>query len=148
MKPPDNKGIFASPHAHIANSFNVYQQRPPPADHPNAITCGQCDGLTWRMTDRCIHCNFDIAADAQEQQRLERLEQLRLELQQFKGKLMPLLGAMLLCTISLALAAFLAPKSPFIYWAVLAVMLVLASIIKPLAEKLESTRNQIRSLQS
>ena len=79
---------------------------------------------------------------------MERLEQLRLELQQFKGKLMPLLGAMLLCTIFLALAAFLAPKSPFIYWAVLAVMLVLAAFIKPLAEKLESTRNQIRSLQS
>ena len=148
MKAPDNKGIFASPHAHIANSFNVYQQRPPPADHPNAIVCRQCDALTWRMTDRCIHCNFDIAADAQEQLRLERLEQLRLDQQRLKGKLLPLLGAMLLCTISLALAAFLAPKSPFIYWAVLAVMLVLASFIKPLAEKLESTRNQIRSLQS
>lgn len=148
MKTPDNKGIFASPHAHIANSFNVYQQRPPPADHPNAITCGQCDGLTWRMTDRCIHCNFDIAADAQEQLRLERLEQLRLELQQLKGKLMPLLGAMLLCAISLALAAFLAPQSPFIYWAVIGVMVLLAVFIKPLADQMESTRNQIRSLQS
>lgn len=148
MEPPDNKGIFASPHAQIVDSFNVYQQRPPPADHPNAITCGQCDGLTWRMTDRCIHCGFDIAADILEQQRLQRLEQLRLELQRLKSKLIPLLGAMLLCAISLALIAFLAPQSPFIYWAVIGVMLVLAAFIKPLAEKLESTRNQIRSLQS
>ena len=148
MKPSDNKGIFNSPHAHIANSFNVYQQRPPPADHQNAITCGQCDGLTWRMTDRCIHCNFDIAADAQEQQRLERLEQLRFDQQRLKGKLLPLLILMLACAIGIALAALLAPTSPFIYWAVIGIMLVLAAFIKPLAEKLESTRNQIRSLQS
>lgn len=147
MKSPDNKGIFASPHAHIANSFNVYQQRPPPADHPNAIICGQCDGLTWRMTECCIHCGFDIAADAQEQQRQERLEYLRIEQQQLKGKLLPLLGAMLLCTVSLALAAFIAPQSLFIYWAVIGVMLVLAAVIKPLADQMESTRNQIRALQ-
>lgn len=147
MKAPDNKGIFHSPHAHIANSFNVYQQRSPPADHPNAIVCRQCEDLTWRMTDRCIHCNFDIAADVQEQLRLERLEQLRFDQQSLKSKLMPLLGAMLLCAISLALIAFLAPQSPFIYWAVLGIMLVLAAFIKPLAEKVENTRNQIRSLQ-
>lgn len=90
MKPSDNKGIFNSPHAHIANSFNVYQQRPP----------------------------------------------------------LPLLILMLACAISLALIAFLTPQSPFIYWAVIGVMVLLAVFIKPLAEKLESTRNQIRSLQS
>lgn len=147
MKPPDNKGVFYSPNAQIVDSFNVYQQRPPPADHPNAISCRQCDGLTWRMTDRCIHCNFDIAADAQEQMRLQHLEQLRLELKQLKGKLLPLLGAMLLCAISLALVAFLAPQTPFIYWAVIGIMLVLAIFIKPLAEKVEITREQIRQLQ-
>lgn len=147
MQAPDNKGIFHSPHAQIVDSFNVYQQRPPPADHPNAITCGQCAGLTWRMTDHCIYCGFNIEAHIHEQIRLEHLAQLTLELRQLKAKLLPLLILMLVCTIALALAAVLTPKTPFIYWAVLGIMLVLAAFIKPLAKQIESTRHQVRSLQ-
>ncbi len=146
MKVHDNKGIFHSPHAHIVDSFNIYQQRPPPADHPNATTCAQCDGHTWRMTDCCIHCGFDIAAHIQQQIRLEQLEQLRHQYRTLKRKLLPLLCAMLLCLIGIALAAFLAPKTPFIYWAIMAVMLTIAVFIKPLAESLEAIRQQIQAL--
>lgn len=147
MKTPDNKGVFDSPHAQIVDSFNVYRQKPPPADHPNAIVCEQCEGLTWRLTDCCMHCNFDMAAYAQEQLRLEQLEQLRLDQQKLRKKLLPLLVLMLVLALGLALAAFLAPKVPYLYWAVIAGMLIIAVFIKPLTEKMENIRNQIRALQ-
>ena len=147
MKPYDNKGIFDSPHAHIADSFNVYQQKPPPADHPNAIVCRQCEDLTWRMTDRCIHCNFDIAADTLEQQRLKQLEQLRFELQQLKNELRPFLLLMAALAIALVLTFFIAPQMPFLYWVVLAAMIVLAAFIKPLDDQIKSTQHQIQELQ-
>ncbi|MDN5619264.1 MAG: hypothetical protein L0G63_02115 [Psychrobacter sp.] len=146
MKAPDNKGVFYSPHAHIVDSFNVYKQKPPPADHPNAIVCGQCEDLTWRMTDRCIHCNFDIAADALEQQRLQQLEQLRFELQQLKDELRPFLVLMAACAIALVLTFFIAPQMPYVYWVVLGAMIVLAAFIKPLDDQIKSTQHQIQEL--
>lgn len=145
MKTPDNKGVFDSPHAQIVDSFNIYRQKPPPADHPNAIVCEQCEGLTWRLTDCCMHCNFDMAAYAQEQIRLENLAQLRFEQQKLRKQLLPLLISMLFCAIGIALTAFLAPKNPFIYWAVIGVMVILAIVIKPLTEKMEATRQQIQN---
>lgn len=146
MKISDNKGIFSSPNAQIVESFNVYRQKPPPADHPNAIACVQCEGLTWRLTDCCIHCGFDMDAYTQEQIRLEHLEQLKLDQQRLRNKLLPFLISMLACAVGIALSALLLPKNPFIYWAVIGVMLILAAFIKPLAEKMENTRNQIREL--
>lgn len=34
----------------------------PPENHPNAIECPQCWKLTWRGTQHCIHCEYDIEA--------------------------------------------------------------------------------------
>lgn len=148
MKTPDNKGVFDSPHAQIVDSFNVYRQKPPPAGHPNAIVCEQCEGLTWRLTDCCMHCNFDMAAYAQEQIRLETLAQLRFEQQKLKKKIIPLLILMLFFAVGGALTAFyLVPKNPFIIWVLISGMVILAIVIKPLTEKMENTRNQIRELQ-
>ena len=147
MKAPDNKGIFSSPHAQIVESFNVYRQKPPPADHPNAIVCVQCDGLTWRMTDCCIHCGFNMDAYAQELVRLENLDQLRFEQQQLKKKILPLLILMLVFAGGVALAALLTDIHPFAYWVLIGGMVAISIFIKPLVEKIENTRHQIRELQ-
>lgn len=147
MKAPDNKGIFSSPHAQIVESFNVYRQKPPPADHPNAIVCVQCDGLTWRMTDCCIHCGFNMDAYAQELVRLENLDQLRFEQQQLKKKILPLLILMLVFAGGVALAALLTDIHPFAYWVLIGGMVAISIFIKPLFEKIENTRHQIRELQ-
>ena len=146
MKAPDNKGIFSSPHAQIVDSFNIYQQRPPPADHPNAITCVQCDGLTWRMTDCCIHCGFNMDAYAQELVRLENLDQLRFEQQQLKKKILPLLILMLVFAGGVALAALLTDIHPFAYWILIGGMVVISIFIKPSVEKIENIRHQIQAL--
>ncbi len=146
MKITDNKGVFSSPHAQIVDSFNVYQQKPPPADHPNAIVCVQCDGLTWRLTDRCMHCNFNMYAYTQELARLESLEQLRFEQNKLRKRILPLLILMLVFAASLALAALLTDIHPFAYWIFIGAMVVLAIVIKPLTEKMEDTRRQIQEL--
>lgn len=147
MKTTDNKGIFDSPHAKVVDSFNIYHQKPPPTGHPNAVLCTQCEQHTWRMTDCCIHCGFNIAADTQERIRLEHLEQLRHDEQRLKSKLLPFLILMLSCAIGLILVMFLVPKKPFIYWIIIGIMLILVAFIKPLADRIESIRNQIRTLQ-
>lgn len=148
MKIADNKGVFDSPHAQIVDSFNVYRQKSPPVDHPNAIVCEQCEGLTWRLTDCCMHCNFNMYAYTQELVRLENLEQLRFEQQKLKKKILPLLILMLVFAVGGALMAFyLAPKNPFIIWVLIGAMVILAIVIKPLTEKMENTRHQIRELQ-
>lgn len=147
MKTADNKGIFDSPHAQIADSFNVYRQKPPPEDHPNAIVCVQCEELTWRLTDCCIHCGFNMDAYAQEQIRLEQLEQLRRDQQKLKNKLIPFFVSMLFCLLGTGLGLYLSSTNPFIYWAVIAVMLLLVVFIKPLIEKIDNIRHQIRELE-
>ena len=147
MKTADNKGIFNSPHAQIADSFNVYRQKPPPEDHPNAIVCVQCDELTWRLTDCCIHCGFNMDAYAQELVRLENLDQLRFEQQQLKKKILPLLIAMLALAGGVVLAALLTDIHPFAYWILIGGMVTISIFIKPLVEKIENTRHQIRELQ-
>lgn len=147
MRIADNKGIFDSPNAQIVESFNVYRQKPPPADHPNAIVCVQCDGLTWRMTDCCIHCGFNMDAYAQELVRLENLDQLRFEQQQLKKKILPLLILMLVFAGGVALAALLTDIHPFAYWILIGGMVAISIFIKPLVEKIENTRHQIRELQ-
>lgn len=145
MKIHDNKGVFDSPNTQIVDSFNIYQQKPPPSDHPNAITCVQCDGLTWRMTDRCIHCNFDMAAHTKEQQHLQQLEQLRLEYHELRGKAIPLMVAIAVCLIALALTIFLAPNTPYLYWAILAIMMIIALFIKPRLEKMEAAQQRLHA---
>lgn len=148
MKTADNKGIFDSPHAQIADSFNVYRQKPPPEDHPNAIVCVQCDELTWRLTDCCIHCGFNMDAYAQELVRLENLDQLRFEQQILKKKILPFLILMLVFAVGGILSVFyLAPKNPFIIWVLIGAMVILAIVIKPLTEKMNNIRHQIRELQ-
>ncbi len=147
MKTADNKGIFNSPHAQIADSFNVYRQKPPPEDHPNAIVCVQCDELTWRLTDCCIHCGFNMDAYAQELVRLENLDQLRFEQQQLKKKILPLLIVMLALAGGVVLAALLTDIHPFAYWILIGGMVTISIFIKPLVEKIENTRHQIRELQ-
>ncbi|MGP4734339.1 MULTISPECIES: hypothetical protein [unclassified Psychrobacter] len=147
MKAPDYKGVFASPNAQIADSFNVYRQKPPPEDHPNAIVCVQCDELTWRLTDCCIHCGFNMDAYAQELIRLENLDQLRFEQQQLKKKILPLLILMLVLAGGVALAALLTDIHPFAYWILIGGMVTISIFIKPLVEKIENTRHQIRELQ-
>lgn len=148
MKPADNKGVFDSPHAQIVDSFNVYRQKPPPADHPNAIVCEQCSGFTWRLTKLCMHCKFDIYARTQELIRLENLDKLRFEQQQLRKKLLPLLVLMLVLSIGGAITIFyLVSTNPFISWILIAVMAILLMVIKPLTEKMENIRNQIRELE-
>lgn len=147
MKIADNKGIFDSPNAQIVESFNVYQQKPPPVDHPNAIVCVQCEGHTWRLTDCCIHCGFNMDAYAQELVRLENLDQLRFEQQQLKKKILPLLILMLVFAGGVALAALLTDIHPFAYWILIGGMVAISIFIKPLVEKIENTRHQIRELQ-
>lgn len=147
MKAPDYKGVFASPNAQIADSFNVYRQKPPPEDHPNAIVCVQCDELTWRLTDCCIHCGFNMDAYAQELVRLENLDQLRFEQQQLKKKILPLLIVMLALAGGVVLAALLTDIHPFAYWILIGGMVTISIFIKPLVEKIENTRHQIRELQ-
>lgn len=147
MKIADNKGIFDSPNAQIVESFNVYQQKPPPVDHPNAIVCVQCEGHTWRLTDCCIHCGFNMDAYAQELVRLENLDQLRFEQQQLKKKILPLLILMLVFAGGVALAALLTDIHPFTYWILIGGMVAISIFIKPLVEKIENTRHQIRELQ-
>ena len=41
---------------------NKYSNRPdgPSLDHPNAMECPQCWKGTWRGTQNCIHCEYDI----------------------------------------------------------------------------------------
>ncbi|MDN5665109.1 MAG: hypothetical protein L0G41_02645 [Psychrobacter sp.] len=146
MKAPDYKGIFDSPHAQIADSFNVYRQKPPPEDHPNAIVCVQCDELTWRLTDCCIHCGFNMDAYAQELVRLENLDQLRFEQQQLKKKILPLLILMLVLAGSVALAALLTDIHPFAYWILIGGMVIISIFIKPSVEKIENIRQQIQAL--
>ncbi|MEQ9132690.1 MAG: hypothetical protein RJQ08_08615 [Salinisphaeraceae bacterium] len=34
----------------------------PPADHPNAMRCPQCHEPTWRASDFCVGCGFNLAA--------------------------------------------------------------------------------------
>lgn len=147
MKIADNKGVFDSPHAQIADSFNVYRQKPPPENHPNAIVCVQCEELTWRLTDCCIHCGFNMDAYAQELVRLENLDQLRFEQQKLKNKLIPFFILMLTCILGVGLGMLLSLRHPFIYWAVIAVMLILLIFMKPVAEKIKNIQQQIRELQ-
>lgn len=147
METAENKGIFNSPYGQIADSFNVYGQKPPPDDHPNAIVCKQCSALTWRLTDHCIHCAFDMYAYTQELIRLENLEQLRFEQQRLKKKILPLLILMLALAGSVALAALLTDIHPFAYWILIGGMITIAIFIKPSVEKIENIRHQIRELE-
>lgn len=41
---------------------NKYSIRPdaPSLNHPNAMECPQCWKGTWRGTQNCIHCEYDI----------------------------------------------------------------------------------------
>lgn len=147
MKQPDNKGVFDSPYAQIVDSFNVYQQiTPPPPDHPNAVVCVQCEAYTWRLTDCCMHCRFNMAAHTQEQIRLESLAKLRLEQKRLKKKVFPLLAFMLVPAGGVVLMAFSGNKHHVIYWVLIGLMIIIAICIKPLTEKMEEVRHQINSL--
>lgn len=35
---------------------------PPDPNHRNARLCPQCDGITWRATEHCIYCGFNLFA--------------------------------------------------------------------------------------
>jgi hypothetical protein len=39
----------------------------PDPGHRNGIWCPQCDAWTWRATQHCIHCQYDLWAHAQRQ---------------------------------------------------------------------------------
>lgn len=41
---------------------NKFSNRPnaPEPDHPNAIECPQCWKVTWRGTQNCVHCEYDV----------------------------------------------------------------------------------------
>ena len=34
----------------------------PPADSPASLVCPQCRDVTWRSTQHCVHCSFDLFA--------------------------------------------------------------------------------------
>ncbi|MDR1063637.1 MAG: hypothetical protein LBL48_06860 [Azoarcus sp.] len=42
------------------NIVNAGMISPPPG-HPNGRHYPQCSGFTWRRTERCIRCGFDLA---------------------------------------------------------------------------------------
>lgn len=41
---------------------NKISNRPdsPSPDHPNAIECPQCWKITWKGTQNCVHCSYDV----------------------------------------------------------------------------------------
>jgi hypothetical protein len=146
MQEPRNQGVFDSPNTQITDSFNVYHQKPPPADHPNAITCPQCEGITWRMTDNCIHCGFNITAYYQEQARLERISELKAQYSELKKRGLPLLLLMFVACIAMLSCTILKPSNHFIYWLPIVCMLIIAAFFKPIAEKMDDIKQQIREL--
>lgn len=46
--------------------------RVPKATHRNAVRCPECDELTWRRTQHCIHCRADLAELAAERDERRR----------------------------------------------------------------------------
>ena len=141
-----NQGVFDSPHTQIKDSFNVYYQKPPPSNHPNAITCPQCDGVTWRMTDNCIHCGFNITAYYQEQARLEDIAELKAEYRELRKRGLPLLLLLFVACIVMLICTLIRPSNNYIYWIPIVCMVVLAAFFKPIAEKMDTIKQQIREL--
>lgn len=62
----------------------------PPPQHRNAIQCPQCDRSTWRATEHCHLCGFDLFAYYAEQDRDRQLRYQALTRQQFKRKMVRL----------------------------------------------------------
>ena len=48
--------------------------KPPDPNDPNGCNCPQCQGWTWRHTQHCIFCGYDILAH-NERLRLRALEE-------------------------------------------------------------------------
>lgn len=56
------------------------EYRSPPPNHCNAEVCPQCDAWTWKYSELCVHCGFNLPdyfdelafEQAQEQRRVER----------------------------------------------------------------------------
>ena len=58
---------------------NKYTSRPdgPSLDHPNAIECPQCWKTTWRGTQKCVHCEYDVWLHFEELGKKKRKEVLK-----------------------------------------------------------------------
>ncbi len=77
----------------------------PPPQHRNAIECPQCDRWTWRATQHCHRCGFDLFAYYEEQDRDRQLRHQARMRQQFRRK-------MVLLTCSGMGLVYLAPHAP------------------------------------
>ncbi|MGH8758768.1 MAG: hypothetical protein ACREVW_04545 [Burkholderiales bacterium] len=54
---------------------------PPPPGHRNGVECPQCDRWTWRATEHCLHCGYNLYEhfEAMEAERQARIEARQLE---------------------------------------------------------------------
>lgn len=61
---------MAARSGHAASAGSCRPDTPPPG-HRNAIECPQCDRWTWRATEKCVLCRYNLFAH------YERVEQER-----------------------------------------------------------------------
>ena len=51
----------AKPTSSITGIQNIYKRyKAPPANHPNGMCCPNCESWTWRTTQYCVECPYDI----------------------------------------------------------------------------------------
>ena len=58
-EPPELTQPLVEPLAPVVVVLEPRHEAPPP-NHRNAIECPQCDHWTWRSTELCFHCGFNL----------------------------------------------------------------------------------------
>ncbi len=62
--PPTEDGPPQRIHGHhnvqVGGDLTVHAHTAVDPDHPEAIRCPQCQGLTYRRSDRCTECQFNL----------------------------------------------------------------------------------------
>lgn len=80
LGPEDGSVSEPAPASEWLTATQQHEYRGPPPHHANAEVCPQCDYWTWRHSELCVHCGFNLFdyfdeiafEQAQEQRRIER----------------------------------------------------------------------------
>lgn len=106
----------------------------PPPNHRNAIECPQCEKRTWRSTEHCLHCGFNLHQyfAALEEERQERIHARQLiHLAEIRRQRLFWAGGLAIGGITLMVNAMQMPTGLLSRWMLLGgfAMFVLGSVV-------------------
>ncbi len=73
---PPRQQIHGSRNIQVGGDLALLGGSPVDPHHPDAMRCAQCQGLTYRRSDRCTQCHFNLSGYRIERARQEKRHRL------------------------------------------------------------------------